>query len=83
MTTAQAKPTGRLKPFRHYLADAYQRGVQFQNPEERVIMEAKAIVVPTDVSASERRSLIEGFYIAIRMMNDSGGKIVATAVVVE
>jgi hypothetical protein len=43
----------------------------------------KAVVVGTDVAARERQLLIEGFYDAIRMMNDSGGKIVATAVVVE
>jgi hypothetical protein len=46
-------------------------------------MEAKAVVVGTGISPTERKSLIEGFYEAISAMNASGGKIVATAVLVE
>ena len=71
-----------MKPFRHYVAETH-RANAVEEVGERVIMEAKAVIVGADISSTERKSLIEGFYEAISAMNASGGKIVATAVVVE
>ena len=82
MTMNQPQQRRRLKPFRQYIAEGHRANAP-EEMGERVIMEAKAVIVGADTSPTERKSLIEGFYEAIRMMNDSGGKIVATAVVVE
>jgi hypothetical protein len=82
MAATQAKSKRLLKPFWRYIAEGYRPNA-LEQIGERVIMEAKAVIVGTDISPSERKSLIEGFYEAISAMNDSGGKIVATAVVVE
>jgi hypothetical protein len=83
MVTNQAKSKRRLKPFRLYLAEGYRRSALSEEVAERVIMEAKAVVIGNDMSPNERELIIEGFSEAIRTMNDSGGKIIATAVVVE
>jgi hypothetical protein len=82
MIFTQSRSKRRLKPFRRYIAETH-RADELEEIGERVIMEAKAVVVGTDISPSERKSLIEGFYEAIKVMNNSGGKIVATAVLVE
>jgi hypothetical protein len=79
----QSEPKRRLKPFRKLLAEGYRRISLSEEVAERMIMEAKAVVIGTDVSASERELIMAGLFDAIQMMNDSGGKIVATAVVVE
>jgi hypothetical protein len=77
------KPNRRLKPFRKLIAESCRRGALSEEVAERMIMEAKAVVIGTEISVSERELIMAGFFDAIQMMNDSGGKIVATAVVVE
>lgn len=83
MGITHSGPKQRLKPFRKLLAEGYRRSPLSKEVAERMIMEAKAVIIGTDISASERELIMAGFFDAIQMMNDSGGKIVATAVVVE
>ena len=83
MAISYSRPKQRLKPFRKLLAEGYRRSPPSREVAERMIMEAKAVIIGTDISASERELIMAGFFDAIQMMNDSGGKIIATAVVVQ
>jgi hypothetical protein len=83
MGITHSGPKRRLNPFRKLLAEGHRRTLLSKKVAERMIMEAKAVIIGTDISASERELIMAGFFDAIQMMNDSGGKIVATAVVVE
>jgi len=82
MGVNHSRPKRQLKPFRKLIAERCG-GALSEEVAERVIMEAKAVVIGNDISPNERESIIEGFCEAIRTMNNSGSRIIATAVVVK
>jgi hypothetical protein len=88
------KQKRRLKPFKHFVAERFRGTRQWrasgnalneaiEESDDAVITDAASVIIGSELSASERKSLSDGFVSDIKQMCKSGRSIVAIAVALE
>jgi hypothetical protein len=79
-----------LRKFREFVRDR-QRSVSRrlepnvleEETDDRDITDAATVIIPSELSLSERKRLTDDLLIGIRKMSESGGTIIATVVALE
>jgi len=79
-----------LRKFREFIQDGHRpasRGSELNVLEEEThvseITDAATVIIGSELSANERRLLMDSFENDVKKMSEGGGTIIATAVVLE
>ena len=76
-----------LRKFREFIQDRHRAASRGSELEEETydaeVTDAATVIIGSELSASERKSLMNGFASDLKKMSESGGTIMAMAVALE